>query len=201
VQPADREGVRRVVAGAFGDEGPLIVELVTALDASQRTELSLVAEADGVVVGHVQLSRGWLDAREARVDVLVLSPLSVDPGHQRRGIGTLLVRAAVDAARELGSPAVFLEGSPDYYGTRGFEQASARGFIRPSVRIPDRAFQVAVLEAHEEWMTGALVYCDTFWALDCVGLRDPLLTELEERFSGGNGSVEELGGEDPSSVR
>ena len=45
-------------------------------------------------------------------------------------------------------------------------------------------------------MTGPLVYCDAFWALDCVGLRDPLLAELEERFSG-----EELGGEDPPAVR
>ena len=45
-------------------------------------------------------------------------------------------------------------------------------------------------------MTGTLVYCEAFWALDCVGLRDPLLAELEERFS-----VEELGGEDPPSVR
>ena len=158
--------------------------MLAALDASRRTELSLVAEADGAVVGHVQLSRSWLDAREALVDVLVLSPLSVDPGHQRQGIGTLLVRAAVDAAAEAGSPAVFLEGSADYYGTRGFERASARGFTRPSVRIPDPAFQVAVLDAHEAWMTGALVYCEAFWALDCVGLRDPLLAELEESLSG-----------------
>ncbi len=52
------------------------------------------------------------------------------------------------------------------------------------MRIPDPAFQVAVLDAHEAWMTGALVYCEAFWALDCVGLRDPLLAELEESLSG-----------------
>jgi putative acetyltransferase len=190
-----------VVAAAFEEEGPVIVDLLAALDASRMTQLSLVAEADGVVVGHVQLNRSWLDAREALVDVLVLSPLSVEPGHQGHGIGTLLVRAAVDAAAQAGSPAVFLEGSPDYYGTRGFERASLRGFTRPSVRIPEPAFQVAVLDAHEEWMTGALVYCDAFWAHDCVGLRDPLLAELEERFSEQGGSVEELGGEQPPSVR
>jgi putative acetyltransferase len=40
------------------------------------------------------------------------------------------------------------------------------------VRIPDAAFQVAVLPTHEVWMTGALVYCDPFWTMDCVGLRD-----------------------------
>jgi putative acetyltransferase len=194
-QPADREAVRRVLVGAFGEEGPTIVELVQALDRTGRTELSLVAEVGGAVAGHVQLNRSWVDAREALVDVLVLSPLSVDPTHQRRGIGTLLVGAAVEAAAEMGSPAVFLEGAPDYYGSRGFERASARGFTRPSPRIPDPAFQVAVLDAHEEWMVGPLVYCDAFWAMDCVGLRDPLLTELEARLS-----AEELGDEDPSAA-
>jgi putative acetyltransferase len=184
-----------VVAAAFGDEGPTIVELVDALDASQRTELSLVAEVGGAVAGHVQLNRSWLDTRRALVDVLVLSPLSVDPAHQRRGIGTALVRSAVAEAAATGVPAVFLEGSPDYYGARGFERASGRGFTRPSTRIPDPAFQVVVLDGHEEWMTGALVYCDAFWTLDCVGLRDPLLGELERAFS-----AEELGGEDPPAV-
>jgi putative acetyltransferase len=43
---------------------------------------------------------------------------------------------------------------------------------------------VVLLDRYEPWMTGALVYCDAFWTHDCVGLRDPLLAELEERFSG-----------------
>lgn len=43
----------------------------------------------------------------------------------------------------------------------------------PSLRMPDAAFQVARLPAYEPWMTGTLVYSETFWALDCVGLRDP----------------------------
>jgi putative acetyltransferase len=42
---------------------------------------------------------------------------------------------------------------------------------------------VVVLAAHEEWMTGRLVYCDAFWELDCVGLRDPLLAALEETLA------------------
>jgi putative acetyltransferase len=63
--------------------------------------------------------------------------------------------------------------APHYYGTRGFETASAAGFRSPSLRIPDAAFQVARLPAHEPWMTGTFVYSETFWARDCVGLRDP----------------------------
>ena len=50
------------------------------------------------------------------------------------------------------------------------------------MRIPAPAFQVTVLPAHEEWTAGRLV-CDAFWELDCVGLRDPLLAELEETLT------------------
>ena len=196
-QAEDRPAVRRVVEAAFGDEGSTVAAMVDALHASDHVQVGLVAELDGAVVGHVQLNRSWVDARRALVDVLVLSPLSVDPAHQRQGIGTALVDAAIGAATAARTPALFLEGSPDYYSARGFDRASSHGFVRPSVRIPDPAFQVVVLESREEWMTGALVYCDAFWALDCVGLRDPLLAELEERWP----SVEELGGEDAAAAR
>ena len=181
--PSDREAVRRVAAAAFADEGPTITALLDELDAAGRVVAGLVAELDGAVVGHVQLNRSWLDARERLVDVLVLSPLSVGPGHQGRGIGSALVAAAIDAAGGTGAPALVLEGSPAYYAGRGFRRADELGFERPSARIPQAAFQVAVLPAHEEWMTGRLVYCDAFWELDCVGLRDPVLAELEETLA------------------
>ena len=41
------------------------------------------------------------------------------------------------------------------------------------LRIPEEAFQVIRLSAHEPWMIGTLVLADPFWAMDCVGLRDP----------------------------
>jgi len=176
----DRDDIRRVVAEAFGDQGANAVALVGALEEAGHLRAGLVALQDGELVGHVQLSRSWVDARERLVEVLVLSPLSVDPAHQGRGTGTRLVEAAVAVAQGLGAPALFLEGSPDYYGARGFRRGSAAGFERPSVRIPDPAFQVLTFDAHEPWMTGRLVYCEAFWVLDCVGLRDPLLGRLEE---------------------
>lgn len=181
--PADRTAVRRVVAAAFERHGEDVAALVEALGAAGHTRTSLVAEVGGDVVGHVQLNRSWVDARERLVEVLVLSPLAVAPEAQRTGIGTALLHAAVEAARESGAPAVFLEGSPSWYAARGFRRGSELGFERPSVRIPDPAFQVVTFPSREAWVAGRLVYCDPFWALDCVGLRDPLLAELEERFS------------------
>ena len=168
----DHPAVRAVHARAFAD--PHVADLVDTLReaGAPLAPTSLVATVHGRVVGHVMLSAGRLDAPPRIVDVLVLSPLGVSPERQGRGIGTRLVAAALAAAEERGVPLVFLEGSPDYYGSRGFTRADALGFRAPSLRIPAPAFQVARLSAYEPWMTGTLVYSEPFWALDCVGLRD-----------------------------
>jgi putative acetyltransferase len=170
----DHRDVRKVHTRAFGDSErvPGLVEALRVAEAA-LAPMSFVATVDGRVVGHVLLSATRVDAPRRIVDVLSLSPLGVVPEFQRQGIGTQLIAYALEAADSQGVPLVFLEGSPRYYGTRGFESASAVGFRSPSLRIPEAAFQVARLSAHEPWMTGTFVYSEAFWAFDCVGLRDP----------------------------
>jgi len=167
---ADRDAIRQVHTGAFGDEGKVAV-LTDALRAAPAplAPLSFVATVGSDLAGHVMLSASRLDAPPRLVDVYVLSPLGVLPQYQRRGIGAALIEVALAAARDGGVPLVFLEGDPAYYGQRGFERAGACGFRAPSLRIPPPAFQVARLPGYEPWMTGTLVYSDTFWAHDCVG--------------------------------
>ena len=79
---------------------------------------------------------------------------------------------AVQRLDERGVPLVFLEGDPRFYSRVGFSPAVEFGFRKPSLRIPDDGFQVVELSAYEPWMTGTFVYPNTFWELDCVGLRD-----------------------------
>ncbi|HEX6448789.1 MAG TPA: N-acetyltransferase [Trebonia sp.] len=169
----DREPIRRVQTAAFDDDGH-VARLVDALRAvaAPLPALSFVATVAGQVAGHVMLTASRLDAPARLVDVYVLSPLGVLPEFQGRGVGTRLIAHAL-AAAERRVPLVFLEGDPAYYGTRGFERADALGFRSPSLRIPPPAFQVARMPGYETWMTGTLVYSETFWALDCVGLRAP----------------------------
>jgi len=171
----DAAFVRDVHLQAFGDHGRLVADLVDALReaASARDSLSLVAEQDGRVAGHAMFTRSLLDAPRRLVEVQVLSPLAVLPEHHKRGIGSALVRRGLEILAGRGVPLVFLEGSPGYYPRLGFVPGGAMGFRKPSLRIPDPAFQVAALAAHEPWMTGTLVYSETFWRLDAVGLRDP----------------------------
>jgi putative acetyltransferase len=164
--------VRGLLTAAFADDGG-VAGLAEALHArvDRPRECALVAESDGQLVGHAQLSRAWIDAQPALVEALVLSPLGVAPTHQRRGIGRALCDAAVARAGLLQAPAVFLEGDPGYYGRLGWQRARDRGFGAPSVRIPEPGFQVVLLPTWQPWMVGAVVYNDTFWALDFVGLR------------------------------
>jgi len=175
-----------VVAAAFGADDPRHGEDVAQIWESlgHHRRVGLVAEERGVVLGHVGLSRAWVDARRELVEVWVLSPLSVVPERQREGFGTALVAAAVETARGSGVPALFLEGSPIYYGSRGFERADRRGFLPAALeRTPPAAFQCAVFEGLEPWMTGQLIYPSVWWQHGAAGLRDPDLAELEERFA------------------
>src|SRR6476469_2587347 len=130
-RPEDDAAIDEVVTRAFGDAGRTIVRLLGLLTAAGHRVADLVAEDEDTVLGHVALSRSWVDVRERLVDVLVLSPLSVHPDAQGRGVGTALVAAALDRAATLDAPAVFVEGSPDYYGRRGFVRARELGFTRP----------------------------------------------------------------------
>lgn len=171
-EPADVGGIHTAVVRAFGSS--VIGELVDRLRASPDwiPGLSFVAEREGRIIGHVLFTRSLLDAPQRLVDVLVLSPVSVDPDEQGKGVGSALIQHGLETVSLLPEPLVFLEGSPTYYARFGFEAAGPLGFRRPSLRIPELAFQALRLPTYEPWMTGTLVYSRVFWDLDCVGLRD-----------------------------
>ncbi len=177
---ADMSLIETVVARAFGEEPDgRVVRMIRALNETGATQISLVADDDGIV-GHVQLSTAWIDARARLVDALTLTPLSVAPERQRQGIGTRLLEAALNAADQHGAAAVILEGDPAYYSRHGFTSCTSLNLLRPSLRIPEPGFQVATLSSYENWMTGYVIYPDALWKTDMVGLRDPHLASIAE---------------------
>jgi putative acetyltransferase len=173
--PNDRQAVRDVHLQAFGDHGLVVADLVDTLrdTITPQDGLSLVAERDRQVVGYVMFTRSLLDAPRRLVEVQVLSPLAVRPELHKRGIGSALVRHGLEILAGRAVPLVFLEGDPGYYSRFGFAPGSGLGFRKPSLRIPDGAFQAIRLPKYEPWMTGTLVYAEPFWRHDAVGLRDP----------------------------
>ena len=92
-RPDDAPAVHALLLEAFADE-PEVAGLEAALD-ERADSTGFVADAGGEVLGHVRLTRGWVDAPEALVPVLVLSPLSVRPDHHGQGIGRALVAHAL----------------------------------------------------------------------------------------------------------
>ena len=159
----DEPAIGAVVTAAFESVGH--GDLVAAIRASPNfvPELSLVAEADDVIVGHVMISHVLLDHASTQRRVASLSPLAVAPEHQRRGIGSMLVRAVTARADELGEPLVVLEGDPGYYSRFGFEPAVPFGIhITLPSWAPPEAAQVLRLRGYDPSIRGDVVYPPAF---------------------------------------
>ncbi len=157
-------------------QGDHVGSLLEAMrDDHSWLDLSFVAVLDdeaATVAGHVAFTRGWVDAPDRLEQVLILSPLSVRPALQGRGVGAALIERSFQLLSERTEPLVFLEGDPRYYRRHGFVPAEPLGFLRPSLRIPPPAFQVRRPRDHGPSVTGAVVYPDVFWRHDAVGLRE-----------------------------
>jgi putative acetyltransferase len=118
--------------------------LVDALRQQARPLISLVAQ-DGVeIVGHIMFSPVSL-ASHAKLNLMGLAPMAVMPAHQRKGVGSALVRAGLERCRELGVGAVVVLGHPGYYPRFGF-QPSVRFGIASEYDAPPEAFMVLELQ-------------------------------------------------------
>ena len=165
-RPDDHDAIRSVVAAAFQSERE--ADLVDAIRASPEyvPELALVAEIGGEVVGHVMVSFTALDDGSTRHRIFHLSPLAVAPTHQRKGIGSALVNAVAERARERGAEFVVLEGDPRYYGRLGFEPSSPyRIFIDLPDWAPPEAAQIRLLSGTAPSISGRVVYPPAFDAV------------------------------------
>jgi putative acetyltransferase len=122
----DAPELHRLLEAAFG--GPAEAELVGRLRRDGDLVLSLVAVADGEVVGHAGFPRLVLKAEEKETAVCGLAPLAVRPDRQRQGTGSALARQGLAMLTERGESLVFVLGAPDYYRRFGFEAGAAAGF-------------------------------------------------------------------------
>lgn len=122
-RPGDETGIHSVHASSFPTEAE--AGLVTALRKACRLRVSVVAEVDGILVGHAALSPVETEAEPT--GGLGFGPVAVVPSRRGQGIGMRLVLAALAAAREAGAGYVVVLGDPAYYRRFGFRPASEKG--------------------------------------------------------------------------
>jgi putative acetyltransferase len=119
---ADRGAIYRILAGSFPTEGE--AKLVDALRAAGRLSVSLVAELNGAVIGHVAFSPVTTDGGAEGVG---LGPIAVAEAERRKGVGSRLVEEGIAACRVAGFGWLVVLGDPAYYGRFGFRAASEFG--------------------------------------------------------------------------
>jgi putative acetyltransferase len=119
----DRSAIRSINEAAFG--GPEEADLVDKLRTEGDALLSLVAELEKQIVGHIMFSRMWIETPGGLVSAVALAPMAVLPECQRHGIGGRLIRHGLDLLRSRGEEIVIVVGHPDYYPRFGFSSEKA----------------------------------------------------------------------------
>lgn len=161
-EPKDYERIYSVVKAAFEgaeESDGTEHELVNALRTGEAyiPELSLVAEMDGKIVGHIMFTK----AAVGENTVLALAPLSVAPEYQRQGIGTCLIREGHDIADRLGYAYSVVLGHEGYYPRTGYVPADEFG-IEPPFDVPRENFMAYKIKKDAPAIHGVLQYAKEF---------------------------------------
>lgn len=156
--PGDHPEVRKVNEAAFerSDEA----DLVDRLRDDGVVLLSLVAEIESQIVGHILFSRMAIEAAQATLPAASLAPMAVRPSHQRRGIGGHLIRRGLRELRTGGERIVIVVGHKDYYPRFGFGFERSRYLSSPFP--PDAVMAMELLEGALAGVHGVLRYAAAF---------------------------------------
>lgn len=161
--PSDIAAIHTVERLAFGREEE--ADLVDALRAHGKATLSLVAEHDGQIIGHVLFSPGHIAGPHGAVPVEGMGPVAVHPAYQRRGVGSELIQAGLERLRQSGAAIVIVEGDPRYYTRFGFGDATPLG-ITCEFNPPPGCFMVLSFTPDAlVGVTGVAHYSEEFQAV------------------------------------
>jgi putative acetyltransferase len=129
----DCENIRRVYLSAFPEhENERVAKLAIDLLSENSTPptMSLIAETDGSVVGHVAFSPVGIENKES-CQAYILAPLAVEPGYQKHRFGSALIEYGIQQLSAIGVNIAFVYGDPKYYGRFGFNADAARNYKTP----------------------------------------------------------------------
>ena len=129
----DRDDIRGVHLCAFPEsEREIVSKLAINLLSEETTPqiISLVAETEGAVVGHVAFSPVIIDNNE-NLQGYILAPLGVKPDYQGHRIGSQLIESGIQQLLKMGVNILFVYGDPEYYGRFGFSVDAACRYTAP----------------------------------------------------------------------
>lgn len=118
-----------------GTEQDFVNELRSGENYIQK--LALVAEDDNKLIGHIMLTKLYINGENKKFEELLLAPICIALEYRNKKIGAKLIEESFNRARELGYSAVFLVGDPEYYSRFGFKTLSEFGIENKS-EIPDK---------------------------------------------------------------
>ena len=122
--------------------------------------LSLIAELDNQIVGHILFSRMTIETAYGPVDAVSLAPMAVLPDHQGRQVGSQMVRRGLSELRSRGERIVLVLGHEEYYPRFGFSSGKARCLISPFP--PDAFMALELSEGALEGIHGTVRYPSAF---------------------------------------
>ena len=158
----DFKGIKSVNDEAFeqGNEGGLVESL--RKNEKYVSDLSLVAEIDGAIVGHILFFPIKIISQKEEYEVLSLAPMSVLPNYQKMGIGSKLIEYGIKAAKKDGYGSIIVLGYSDYYSRFGFVPASTFG-IKPPFEVPDDVFMaLELLQSSLKGKQGTVEYPEEY---------------------------------------
>ncbi|MGB0953489.1 MAG: GNAT family N-acetyltransferase [Planctomycetota bacterium] len=156
----DQEAVFAVHAAAFETDAE--ARLVDSLRKEAEPILSIVAEVEDQVVGHILFSPASLEGRE-ELRIMGLAPMAVLPKYQNLGIGSALVKEGLAACRNAQIAAVIVLGHPQYYPRFGFCPAASTYGITSDYEVPDGVFLALQLKRRAlKGCTGKVHYHPAF---------------------------------------
>jgi predicted N-acetyltransferase YhbS len=166
-EKSDYQAVFQLIKNAFISEiesEPDEQNLVERLRNSKSfiPELSLVAELDGKVVGHILLSEIKIINELSSTVSLALAPVSVDPTHQKKGIGGLLIKKAHEISRNLGYKSIVLLGHAKYYPRFGYKLAKEYQISIPFDAPEENCMVVELVENGLDGVSGMVEYPEEF---------------------------------------
>lgn len=153
--PGDIEAIYKLNELAFAQ--PAEATLVDALRVAGAVTLSLVALEQDKIVGHILFSPVTIKSGKTDFLAIGLGPMSVAPQRQKQGIGSRLVRKAIEVLHLKAHKAVVVLGHPDFYPRFGFVKASTHK-IKWEIEVPDEAFMVLELVPGSLPANGGIVH-------------------------------------------